>query len=181
MRARAILIAAGLALAALPAPAQAGFNVYRQVESVYQRDGTVPPCRFSSAWLSTTLKRVDTYAAQYFADFTNAVQAALTARASGACSHGTRTQARPSGPIPAGGSLPASVTSPTDSGLPGPLLLLGALTLLAALGALLFAGLRLSGWTPRWTAAWGHAFAEAGYRLNGRWENARDRWRRPGR
>jgi len=33
--------------------------------------------------LSTALKGIDTYGAQYFADFTDAVQAALAERASG--------------------------------------------------------------------------------------------------
>ena len=182
MRARAttaaVLLAAGLLAAVLPASAQA--NIYQRVESTYERLGTVPACMFSSAQLSTTLKEVDTYGQQYFADFTNAVLAALAAQASGDCSPAVlAARARPPGAsVPPDGSLPGSVTSPTRAGLPGTVVLLGALALLAGLAGGVVAVARLGGYRPRWAAVWGHALAEAGYRLSGRWQDARDLWRR---
>ena len=60
-------------------------GAYQQVLHVYEREGSIPPCQFTSAQLQSALNGVDTYGAQYFADFTQAIQAALTSRAGGSC------------------------------------------------------------------------------------------------
>ncbi|HEX3975480.1 MAG TPA: hypothetical protein VHW96_04405 [Solirubrobacteraceae bacterium] len=120
---------------ARPEPAAAA-SAYQQVLRVYQANAAIPPCRFSAPELQRALGGVDTYGAQYFADFTNAVQAALTARAAGACGPAPAAR-RPTG---AGGPssdavarLP-SVTAPTSAGVPVPLVVLAALAVAGALG-----------------------------------------------
>ena len=75
--------------AALLAAPQARADIYSQVLRTYQAHGSIPPCQFTSAQLSAALKGIDTYGAQYFADFTDAVQAALAERASGGCIPGS--------------------------------------------------------------------------------------------
>jgi hypothetical protein len=167
-----------LASALVPAAA-ARANVYTDVLHVYQADGTIPPCRFSSAQLSTALKGIDTYGQQYFADFSNAVQNALAARASGACSAAAQRAVLSARGAHAGGGapLPASLTAPTDGGLPAPIVVTALVALLV--GAVL--GVRwvaiAGGWEPEWTLRWRHAWGEAGYRLAGRWGELVDRVR----
>lgn len=112
-------------------------STYQQVLQVYEREGTVPSCQFTPAQLQAALGGVDTYGAQYFADFTQAVQAALTARAGGACAPpgGSRAVSPPGArapvPPPPGGSL----TAAGSGGIPLPLALLGGLAVIGALGA----------------------------------------------
>lgn len=162
--AAACLTAAWLLAAAAPAMAGA----YDQVLRLYEATGAVPACSFSSRQLSTALGGVDTYGAQYFADFTGAIQTALAERAAGAC--GPRRSRRRAGaalPTPAI-RLPASATSPTDGGFPAPILLMAAVALLAALAAALLALARVGGWDPAWAAHWRHGWAEALYRIEGR-------------
>jgi hypothetical protein len=125
---------------ALPAAAAGAPSAYQRVLQAYDRSGSVPPCQFSSPVLESALTGVDTYGEQYFADFTQAIQDALTTRASGACSSsapsGGRVAVGASGP---GAGLPAhlgSVTAPTDSGVPAPLVALGVLGVVAALGVI---------------------------------------------
>jgi hypothetical protein len=175
---RRLAVAVVLASALVPAAA-ARANVYTAVLHVYQLDGSIPPCRFSSAQLATALKGIDTYGQQYFADFSNAVQNALAARASGACSAAAqravlsagRARGAPASP------LPASLTAPTDAGPPAPIVLMALVAAIvgAALGirALALAG----GFEPEWTLRWRHAWAEAGYRVAGRWGELIDRVR----
>jgi hypothetical protein len=167
MRAVRTALAAWLLLWTLPGLAAAQGTVYSQVLAAYQANGSVPPCQFTSAQLQQALKGVDTYGEQYFADFTNAVQTALSARASGACSPGARSLGgRAQG---AGSAFTApGVTAPTGSGLPAPIAGLAALTLvLAAGGGLVMAG-RSRGWDPRWLAWVRHAAGEAAYRAGSR-------------
>ena len=170
------MIAAGLLATGVPSPARA--DIYQRVQAAYEQYGSVPPCKFTSAQLETTLKAVDTYGAQYFADFTDAVQAALTARASGQCSPRSASGSQRTHPgALAPGRLPSSPTSPTGASVPGTILLMGALALLTGvLGTLLWL-LRLSGTEPRWLAASRHAVAEAGYRLAAGWQDGLDAWR----
>ena len=152
----------------------AATSPYTAVLRAYQTHGSIPPCQFSSPELAAALRGVDAYGQQYFADFGNAVQAALAARAAGACGPG---------PHPVGGSaapqapLPASATSPTDAGVPLVLILLAALSLFIglALGAAALA--RRLGWDPPGAASWRHAWAEAAYRLDGRRADLADRRR----
>lgn len=126
--------AVALALALLPT-ATAGASVYTDVLHVYQLNGSIPPCRFSSAQLSAALKQIDTYGQQYFADFSGAIQNALTARAAGACSAAALHPASSALHAPAGvpaPPLPASVRTPTDSNLPAPILVMTVLVVLVA-------------------------------------------------
>jgi hypothetical protein len=127
---------------ALPASAGAVSTAYQRVLAVYQRNGTIPACRFSSGVLEAALRGVDTYGAQYFADFTQAINNALASRASGQCSRRAGPAVASTGP-PIGGSGPGvgfpahlgSVSAATASGMPAPLLILLILTSLG-----LFAG-----------------------------------------
>jgi hypothetical protein len=130
------LLGIGMVMAAVSAmvPAMADASAYQQVLGVYESQGTVPACRFSGPELADALKGVDTYGAQYFADFTQAVQAALSSRAAGAC-----TGAVPPAPVQVRGGVaepPAhfgSVTAATSAGVPAPLAVLGGLALVGAL------------------------------------------------
>jgi hypothetical protein len=109
--------------------AAAGPSAYQQILGVYESQGTISPCRFSGPQLSAALRGVDTYGEQYFADFTQAVQAALSARAAGAC------PASPApAPVRAPGGVPrppahfGPVTAATDAGMPAPLAVMSGLT-----------------------------------------------------
>ena len=157
------------------APTAVGASAYTQVLQTYQATGTVPACRFSSVELEAALKGIDTYGQQYFADFSDAVQSALTARAAGTCLHGVHAVATAAAPQAA---LPAAATSPTGGSVPLPMLLLGGLALATALVGGTLAVVRSQAWEPRWAAAWRHAWAEAGYRIAGGLSDAADRWRR---
>jgi hypothetical protein len=159
-----------LASALLPS-AVAPASVYTDVLHVYQLNGSIPPCRFSSAQLSTALKGIDTYGQQYFADFTNAVQSALAARASGVCTPGVSraapsARAQPSFARPA---LPPSVTAPTSAGVPAPIVLMAALALVVAAVLAVRALALAGGWEPEWAVRWRHAWGEASYRAGGSW------------
>jgi hypothetical protein len=174
-----VLAAAVVLLAVLPA-AQARASAYTQVLHVYQTRGSIPSCEFSSAQLAAALHGVDTYGAQYFADFTTAIQGALAARASGACAGGA---GHAGGAAPAGASSsagtggaqrgaavrPGPVTSVSNANLPAPLILLGALAALLALVGTGATVARLRGWDPAWAAGFRHSWGEAGFRVAGAW------------
>jgi hypothetical protein len=164
-----------LALALAPAAARA--SAYTDVLHIYQAEGSIPPCRFSSAELAAALKGIDTYGQQYFADFTEAVESALAARASGACTPGLAGHLRASGTVAPRTPLPASATAATDAAVPAPILAMAALAILLALIAALGALARSFGWDPRWAAAWRHAWGEASYRLGGGLDEFGDWWR----
>jgi hypothetical protein len=141
----------------------------------YSTTGSVPACQFTSAQLNAVLKSIDLYQQAYGADFPNAIQAALTARASGLCS---KSQGRAS--LSAGGGAPlrlGPVTAATDASPPAPILILagvaGAIALVMGTAALS----RSRGWDPRWMAAARHSLGEAGYRLQGSRQDVRDRLR----
>jgi hypothetical protein len=173
---RRLATAAVLAtLGLLPATAQA--SSYTDVLRVYQSTGSIPACKFSSPELAAALKGIDTYGQQYFADFTEAVQAALAQRASGACAHGAAVRmSATAGPsrIP----LPASVTSATDANIPAPIIAMAALAAVLAASFGVGAVARGFGWDPRWAAAWRHAWGEASYRVGGGFDAFADWWRR---
>jgi hypothetical protein len=134
--------ALALALAAPGGAVAAGAAAsgsYRAVLRAYERAGTIPPCQFTGSQLQGALSGVDTYGAQYFADFTQAIQSALTSRAAGACAGGAApTRAAPvPAPVPGPRSdhvarLPG-LTGATSAGVPAPLIALGALAVAAAL------------------------------------------------
>jgi hypothetical protein len=180
VRHRLILVAATIVLAlGLPA-ASAGASIYSQVLRAYETNGSIPPCQFTSPQLQNALKGIDTYGAQYFADFTNAVQDALASRAAGTCSPHPKQPAA----VPAGGTHGqplrlGPVTAATGSSLPAPMLMLAVFgALLAVCGAI--GGLAWwRGWSPSWARAWGHAWSEAGHRAGGAWSDFED-WLRSG-
>jgi hypothetical protein len=132
-------VAAGLAAIGLALPGAAvAAGAYQQVLRAYETSGTLAPCRFSAAQLQSALGGVDTYGAQYFADFTDAIQSALTSRAGGECNRATGSTSSAA----AGGAasnavarLPA-VTAATSAGVPAPLIVLGALALVGAMAVL---------------------------------------------
>jgi cobalamin biosynthesis Mg chelatase CobN len=187
MRARIRLTAAiitALAAIAVSAPAAVA-STYTRLLNIYQARGAIPACQFTSAQLETALKSTDTYEAQYFADFTSAITAALTQRASGSCPNGKKsaktsaaTAATPGGSGSSGGGSSAAgssgaalprgpVTAATGSGVPAPILILAILALILLLcGGI--AWLMRAGWDPPWAEDWGHAWDEAGYRVAAR-------------
>jgi hypothetical protein len=135
-----LAVVAGPASGALsgPAPAAAApaaSSAYQQVLRVYEASGAIAPCRFTAPELQSALGSVDTYGAEYFADFTNAIQAALTARAAGGCATAPAQQpARAgNGSVDVVARLP-SVTAPTSAGVPLPLVVLATLAAGGALG-----------------------------------------------
>jgi hypothetical protein len=156
----ALLLPAGLAHA----------SAYSDVLRAYENQGTIPSCQFSSRVLNSALANVDTYGAQYFADFTAAIQSALDNRAAGACSPaqlaltgaGARASALPRASLPAVGAS-------TGADLPAPLVLLAIFGGLAAVAGSALALARARGWDPAPAAAWRHAWHEAGYRVGGTW------------
>jgi hypothetical protein len=167
-------------LASVLVPAAAAHaNVYTDVLHVYQLDGSIPPCRFSSVQLSTALRGIDTYGQQYFADFSNAVQNALAARAGGACSAAAQRAVLSARRTHAGvgAPLPASLTAPTDAGLPAPIALMALVALIVAAVLCVRWVAIAGGWEPEWTLRWRHAWGEAGYRVAGRWRELVDRVR----
>ena len=183
----AALSAALTAALVLPGVAAAGVSpVYTRVLHAYQANGRIPPCEFTSQQLQSALGGVDTYGQQYYADFIGAIDAALTARAGGACSEhhngtapaGVTAGGGGSGRVPGAPALPSSITTPTTSGLPLPAILLIALG--AVLGALAAASrwARARGWEPRSAAGWRHGAGEARYRIEGSWLELRERLRR---
>jgi hypothetical protein len=181
MRVRLIAsLAAALALLVMVGSAEAASS-YSRVLQAYETRGSVPPCQFTSPQLQSALKSIDTYGAQYFADFTNAVQAALNARAAGACAPHRTTAGQPTAraihtpPLRLG-----PVTAATGASLPAPMLLLAAIGALAALFGVVAGVAWWRGWSPRWAGAWGHAVGEAGYRARDTWAEFDD-WLRSGR
>src|SRR2546421_10854773 len=107
MRRALIVLATGLTGAVLgsgPALASGASALYTRVLHAYQANGRIPPCEFTSPQLESALSSVDTYGQQYYADFIGAIQTALTARASGACSgahhHVTGATGRANGASP---------------------------------------------------------------------------------
>jgi hypothetical protein len=158
-------------------PAAARASAYTEVLHTYQANGSIPPCAYSSDQLSSALKGIDTYGQQYFADFSNAVQNALAARASGACARGVPPVTQ-SAPVPAPPALPSSATAATDADVPAPIVLMAAVAAVVAAALAIRAIARAGGWEPRWTPSWRHAWGEAGYRVGGGWEDFLDWLRR---
>jgi hypothetical protein len=154
---------------------------YQQVLRVYEREATIPPCQFTSVQLQAALAGVDSYGAQYFADFTQAIQSALTSRAAGECSgsspggggaasggvgaapgggaagSGGGNAASGRGPTAIDGSGPGRaaplgpLTAATSSGVPAPLLALAALAVVLAVLAAVLNAARWRGPESVWS------------------------------
>jgi hypothetical protein len=173
-----------LALAVLPpallAPTSARASDYSRILQVYQQRGSVPPCQFSAGQLSSALRSVDTYGAQYFADFTNAIQDALSARAGGACS-GAAASVAAGGQGASGTDVslpPGPVTAPTQADLPLPMILLGALAVVLAAAAALVLAFRALAWEPAIAGWWRDLWAQTSDRAGDLWSEFVDwlRW-----
>jgi hypothetical protein len=165
-----------LLMSAAPAAAASSYSA---VLHEYETRGTIPACAFTAAQLSAALKGVDVYGQQYFADFTAAIQTALSQRASGQCTAGTPT-ATPAGtthPDPTLRITLPGVTAATGAGLPLPVV---ALLVLGLVAGLLIVAARLrrrrapdEGPSGSWRQLWG----ETAWRTAGWWAEARDRRR----
>jgi hypothetical protein len=159
-------VAAAVAVIALtPVPAAA--SLYSRLLHVYQTTGSIPACEFTSAQLEGTLNSTDTYEAQYFADFTNAIRSALAQRAAGVC--GPRPAAAAGSQAHEAPLRLGPVIAPTSSALPTPIALVAVLGGLFLLAGAIVGAARLTGWEPAWAAAWRHAWDEAEYRVGGTW------------
>lgn len=176
---RRVLGAVVLAAMILWAPA-ANASTYSQLLQIYQTKGSIPPCTFTTAQLEGVLKSVDTYGAQYFADFTNAINAALAQRAAGACAPRQTTTGAVQLASPAvNGRLPGGpVPAASGAGVPAPIVVLAVFAGLFLLVAAIGGAARLLGWDPAWAVAWRHSWNEAEYRIGGGWLALRDRFRR---
>lgn len=177
-RPRRLIVAFAVPLTALvlcTAPASAE-STYNRLLNVYEQTGSIPACSFSSAQLESVLKNVDTYAAQYFADFTNAISNALAQRASGECSRGQNGAVG----VNSGNARLAlpNVPAATGAGVPLPIVLLAIIGAVALLFATVALAMRLTGWEPRWAPAWRHSWDEAEYRIAGGWPALVERLRR---
>lgn len=91
----------------------------------------------------------------------------------------------PAGTLPVSQAAPPAelqrvATAIPDNDPPAPVLVLAILAGLALIPALLLAAMRRFGWAEDQLAGPRHAFAEAGWRLGGMWEDFRD-WVRLGR
>lgn len=172
------------AVLALPAAAGAATpvgqsSVYTRMFNQYSTSGAINTCQFTPAQLNSVLKSIDLYQQAYSSDFPNAIEGALARRASGYCAG--LAPATPGVALPrasTGGPLRLGpVTAATNAPLPAPILILAVLAGAFALigGAALV--IRARGWGPGWGPAARHSIGEAGYRLEGAWQDAADRWR----
>lgn len=170
------VLAAPLAVITLCASPAIAESTYNRLLHSYQQTGSIPACSFTSAQLESVLKSADTYAAQYFADFTNSISTALAQRAAGECSsqHGT---ALPTTAENARLALP-HVPAATGAGVPLPIVLLAVIGAALLLIAAAVGASRLTGWEPEWAAPWRQSWNEAEYRISGGWLALRDRLRR---
>lgn len=197
----AALLFAASALAASP---------FEQTYNAYRKHGSVPPCQFSVDTLKKAKAEVPPDIEQYAPDFPAALDAALQARASGACSPhpsapaATATPAAPGsggGPPPSAGSgAPTATPAPTPlapssatpiSGVatashsgatsaPAPVIALAIVLVLMAMAALWWSLTTWRGLEPGWLAGARHAWGEAGYRASATWAEFTD-WLRLGR
>jgi hypothetical protein len=115
----AVLLCAGGALAASP---------FMQTYNAYRKTGSVPPCQFSPQTLQKAKAQVPPDIEQYAPDFPAALDAALQARARGACNKTPASAAAaapvasPTQPPSSGGSAPApAATAATGTPSPTPL------------------------------------------------------------
>jgi hypothetical protein len=170
VRSRLLIAITVASLVLPPAWAAAAPSNYSRVLAAYQAHGSVPSCQFTSAQLEQALKGVDTYGEQYFADFTNAIQSALAARASGSCLPG-----RTGFPRGAAASrfTPPALTAATGAELPAPILVLAGLTVMCACAGALALLWRRRGWDPRWAAWLRHAAGDSAYRAASRVDRVR--------
>lgn len=113
---------------ALLAPAALAATPFEQTYNAYRKHGSVPPCQFSAGTLQKAKAEVPPDIEQYAPDFPAALDAALQARAAGACgrkgSTGAVTPAGAPAATPGGGNTTppaaAAASSPTATATPAP-------------------------------------------------------------
>jgi len=108
-----LAVASVAALLALPATAQAGSAFQSVLKAYTQGQGRINPCQFSAAELQSARSQIPGDIAQYAPDFGSALDAALAARARGACStsHTSTSQSSTSSPSGGSGAPPSSSAS----------------------------------------------------------------------
>jgi hypothetical protein len=183
---------------------------FEQTYNAYRHSGRVPPCQFSVDTLQKAKSEVPPDIEQYAPDFPAALDAALQARALGACNkHATATTGAtaPVAPSGSGGQPPSSgsgtgtTPAPTPypasnstfvnntaaashaagaSSAPAPVIALAIVLVLMAMAALWWSLTTWRGLEPRWLLGARHAWSEAGYRASGTWAEFTD-WVRLGR
>jgi hypothetical protein len=96
-RARTTLLCltSALALSLLAAPLAHASSSFDRIFRAYQQAGKIDPCAFSDAQLQQASKDVPNDIEAYAPDFPNALQAAIEARAGGACKGGASASATP--------------------------------------------------------------------------------------
>ena len=183
LRRCALLLLPLVPLLCVAFPARALASAYTQIQSAYAKSssGTIAACQFSSAELQAALTEAPSYDYQYGADVTDAIQAALAARANGQCRHATAA-------APAGSLGPAATLQGAPDRLPGSVGSAGSsagpvLTIVLAVagfGLLLacgWLGVSALGFEPRWRRALGHSLREAEYRISAGWSDLTERLR----
>lgn len=103
---------------ALGGGAAAHANAFDTVLNGYKKDGVINPCKYSSTVLKQAKAGITNDTDAYAPDFRDLVDAALKARASGACDKKQATGSTP-GAAPAGGA-PASGTGTPSAGSAAP-------------------------------------------------------------
>jgi hypothetical protein len=120
-RARTSLLCAVAALlVSLVAAPLAHASAFDRIFRAYQQHGKISPCAFSDAQLQQALGQVPNDIEAYAPDFPNALQAAIEARASGACKQaaGATTGTTAAGAPASGGTAPPTATPTTAAPAP---------------------------------------------------------------
>jgi hypothetical protein len=177
------VVSAAPGIASAAAPTQ---SIYTRVLTAYQSRGTINPCDFTASQLEAAKRALGTAGGQYFGDFAQAIQTALSTRAAGGCSSGSSRANRGSATgLPASGSggppLPqVPLTSASGAGVPAPLIAMAVLLAAFAVISAAFVLVRRTGVEASWAAAGRHSVGEAADRLAAVWEDFAD-WLRSGR
>lgn len=102
----------------LSGPVTAQADTFTSVFKAYSRTGTISPCTFTAAQLKQAKGQIPADYAQYAPDFKDAIDAALKARAAGACKAsqggGSPTATAPAGPAGTG-TTPGGTPAPSGA------------------------------------------------------------------
>src|SRR4051794_18881858 len=127
MRPRGLAISLAL-VASLSLPGVAAAGPLQTVLADLQADGKVNPCTYSSATLESARSSIPADLDQYAPDLRNAIEGALSAKASGGCDKQKSAGGSDAGggPAPAGrgtpgggGGTPSAAAPPSPSGATG--------------------------------------------------------------
>jgi hypothetical protein len=115
-----LLLAALVALLAAPA-AQAQRGADKKIFADYQKRGQLDPCDYTSAELQYALDHVTPDIRQYASDYPDAIKAAISQRAGGACETDTGGAQPPPPPVAtptAAGPTPERTVAPSATAAP---------------------------------------------------------------